>query len=135
MNKRIAALLGGVAAVVAFNAGQAAAASVAAGHTGSLNAQSYAELLEPIPNAVPLLMADDAERAQRPAQVQLAQYHHHHHHHHHHRQFGGFGFGGIVVRPPVYAEPNYYGGDCYIRRQVVINQWGQRVVRRIRVCD
>ena len=54
-------------------------------------AQSYAELLEPIPNAVERLRMADAEAAARPAVLVEAQYdtppnvHHHHHHHHHHQ--------------------------------------------------
>jgi hypothetical protein len=54
---------------------------------------SYAELLAPIPNAVALLIADDAAKTQSPAErVQLAQHHHHHrrrhrHHHHHHHSY------------------------------------------------
>ena len=48
-------------------------------------------------------------------------YHHHHH---------GFRFGFGIAAPPV-----YYGGDCYWRRTVHINRWGERVVRRVRVCD
>ena len=53
-------------------------------------AQSYGELLEPIPNAVERLQLADAEEAARPAVLVKAQYvpapvaHHHHHHHHHH---------------------------------------------------
>lgn len=130
MNKSIVGLLGGVAALVSLNGAQAATPR----EPGALNVRSYAELLEPIPNAVSLLVADDAARARyRPAGVQIAQYHHHHHHHHH--QFGGFGFGGIIGGPRVYSAPDYYGEDCYIRRQVIINRWGERVVRRVRVCD
>ena len=52
----------------------------------------------------------------------------HGHHHHHHGFFPGF---GITVAPPVYDD----GPDCYIRRRVYINQWGERVVRRVRVCN
>jgi len=123
MHKRIAGLLGGVAALATFNGAQAAHS--VAPNQGSLNVQSYAELLDPISNAVPLLIADDAARAQqRSTGVRLAQYHHHHH------QFGGFGFGADIGPPP-----GYYGPDCYIQRQVVVNRWGQRVVRRVRVCD
>ncbi len=131
MNKRIAALLGGVAALATCN-GTSAGASAAA-QAGSLNAQSYAELLDPIPNAVSSLIADDIARAQQPpAVVQLAQFHHHHHHH----GYGGFGLGGIVVAPQVYyGGPGYYAPTCYIRRQVVVNQWGQQVVRNVRVCQ
>ena len=49
-----------------------------------LKANSFAELLEPIPNAPALLMAMD-EKPAAENNVQLAQYYHHHHHHHHHR--------------------------------------------------
>lgn len=107
MNKRIAGLLGGVAALATLNAAQAAAP--APGATTSLAAQSYAELLEPVPNALPRLIADDAARAQLPARVQLAQYHHHHHHHHHHHGFfpgAALGvLGGIIAAQPRYYEP------------------------------
>jgi hypothetical protein len=146
MDKRIAGLLGGVAALASLDAAQAAA-PIAPAHR-SLAVESYAELLEPIPNAVSLLIADDAARAQQPsAGVQLAQfrhhhhhhsfYHHHHHHHHHHHGFG-FGFGGVVVAPPppVYVEPGYADDDqCFIRRQIVIDEYGRRIVRRVRVCE
>jgi hypothetical protein len=47
-----------------------------------LQANSYAELLEPIPNAAAVLKVVD-EQAPADANIQLAQYHHHHHHHHH----------------------------------------------------
>ena len=91
-------------------------------------AQSYADLLEPVQNADAVLLADDMvhAQAQKPL-LQLAQWHHHHHHHHHHHGFR-FGFG-------IAAPPAYYGGDCYWRRTVHINRWGERVVRRVRVCD
>jgi hypothetical protein len=72
MDKRLAGLLGGVAALVTLNSALAAV-SAAPGQTGFLKAQSYADLLEPIPNAVSLLIAEDTARAQqRPAAVQLA---------------------------------------------------------------
>jgi hypothetical protein len=87
MNKRIAELLGGVAALVTLNAAQAVAPT-ASSQTEPLAAQSYAELLNSVPNAVPLLIADDAKRAQqRTVRQQLAQFYHHHHHHHHHNGF------------------------------------------------
>ncbi|MBS0245046.1 MAG: hypothetical protein JSR61_00385 [Proteobacteria bacterium] len=96
-------------------------------------AQSYADLLEPVQNAREVLMADDLAQANQPRPLlQLAQWHHHHHHHryyhhHHHGFFPGF---GITVGPPA-----YYGPDCYYQRRVYINRWGERVVRRVRVCD
>ena len=83
MNKRIAELLGGVATLVTLNAAQAVAPT-AGSQTDPFAVQSYAELLNPVANAVPLLIADDARRAQQRAfRRQFAQYHHHHHHHHH----------------------------------------------------
>ena len=85
MDKKIAGLLGAVAALGGLNAAQAAPAQ---DPTAVLQANSYAELLEPIPNAAETLRAVD--EAQLPeATVQQAQfyYHHHHHHHHHHHAF------------------------------------------------
>jgi hypothetical protein len=101
MDKRIAGLLGAAAAVTALSGVQANAAPA--------QAASYADLLQPVPNAVSELQADDARRATEPeAHVQLAQYHHHHHHHwrryhhhhhwrrhYHHHHHAGF---GIYVR-------------------------------------
>jgi hypothetical protein len=83
MDKKIAGLLGAVAAVGAMNTVQAAPAP---NPTETLRANSFAELLEPIPNAAALLQAVDeqAPAESAGANVQLAQYHHHHHHHHHH---------------------------------------------------
>jgi len=136
MNKRIAVLLSGTAALVAFNAGQAAAA-VAPNPATSPSAQSYAELLDPIPNAVALLMADDATRARQPARVQLAQYHHHHHHHHHGfspgAAFLGGILGGIIAAPPPYYGPPpvncywtlgrpYWNGYGWVRPRVQVCQ-------------
>lgn len=91
MDKRIAGLLGAAAALTAVTAAQAASAP-----TSELApATSYRDLLDPIPNAVPTLKAEDARRADRSASeiaqisVQVGHHHHHHHvvvvpHHHHH---------------------------------------------------
>jgi hypothetical protein len=89
MDKKIAGLLGAVAALTSVDAAQAATTSPP-NPTETMRAASYADLLTPIPNAVALLDADDVARSQRPAAegtegVQVAQYHHHHHHHHHRR--------------------------------------------------
>jgi hypothetical protein len=67
---------------------------------------------------------------------------------HHHGGGGGFGpgfVGGLAAGAVIGGTPYYgggyyggpyaYGGDCYIRRQVIINRWGHRVIRRVRVCD
>src|SRR5579872_4910497 len=86
MDKKIAGLLGAVAALGTVNAAQAAPTPSTPGD--GLRANSFAELLEPIPNAASLLRAvDQAQPApSTEANVQLAQlyYHHHNHHHHHH---------------------------------------------------
>ena len=60
-------------------------------------AQSFAELLEPIPNAVGRLQAADAQEAVGTPRLIKAQWywyhhrryrrHHHHHHHHHHHNY------------------------------------------------
>jgi outer membrane protein assembly factor BamD (BamD/ComL family) len=87
MEKRIAGLLGAAAALGALSGAQAAPTPAP---SDALRASSFAELLDPIPNAVSLLKAVDESQAQSPtdANVQLAQYYryyrHHHHHHHHH---------------------------------------------------
>src|SRR5258707_7830560 len=86
MDKKIAGLLGAVAALGSMNAAQAAPSP---DPTEVLRANSYAELLEPIPNASALLRAVDEARSEpsADANVQAAQYYHHHHHHHHHHAF------------------------------------------------
>jgi ABC-type nickel/cobalt efflux system permease component RcnA len=91
MDKKTAGLVGAISGLVTISAVEAARAQEV---TEILSARSYAELLQPIPNAVALLMAadeltaarDKAEAGQN-SNVQLAQDHHHHHHHHrrHHR--------------------------------------------------
>lgn len=87
MDKKIAGLLGAVAAVATMGGAQASTGSVPTS-SDRLAAQSYADLLTPIPNATEALMADNARHDANSADgVQLAQYYHHHHHHHHHRYF------------------------------------------------
>jgi hypothetical protein len=84
MEKKIAGLLGAMATLGAFNAAEAAPIPGPA-PTDILRANSFADLLEPIPNAVALLQAVDESGPISSADenIQLAQYHHHHHHHHH----------------------------------------------------
>lgn len=118
MDKKIAGMLGAVAAVAAVSGAQASAPVQTS--NDPLAVQSYADLLAPIPNAAQLLIADDAKlTAQSAGGVQVAQvvvghhhhhhvvvaprrrywrHHHHHHHHHHHGAFVGVpGVGGVVV--------------------------------------
>ena len=60
----------------------------------AMEATSFADLLQPIPNAAAILkVADEQSAVSEPEGVQLAQYHHHHHHHryyyyhHHHHHY------------------------------------------------
>jgi hypothetical protein len=101
MDKRIAGLISAAAALTTTHS--AAAAPGTADLARFQQPKSYAELLEPIPNAVTVLKSDDESRAVS-GTVERVRYHHHHHHHHHHGYFGGY---------------NYYGGyypRFYLRR-------------------
>jgi hypothetical protein len=104
MDKRIAGLLAGVAGLATMSAAQAAI-QPASDPAEALKASSYADLLSPIPDAVALLEADNAARAQPAAEpaegVQLAQayyyppysypyYNYHRHHHHHNNYYGRY---------------------------------------------
>ena len=133
MKNHLAFLLCSATGLLAWNAASAAPAP-------SSSPQSYADLLEPIPNALEALIADDLARARQPkpllqfAQFYYPHHHHHnsfyHHHHHHHHHHNGYYGGGVVVAPAPYYAP-----DCYIQRRVTITPWGERVVRNVRVCD
>jgi hypothetical protein len=84
MQKKIAGLLGAMATLGAVSAAQAAPTPAPA-PSDVLRANSFADLLEPIPNAATLLLALDQSGPNASARdnVQMAQMHHHHHHHHH----------------------------------------------------
>lgn len=133
MNNRTGFLLcsTAAAALLTFSASGQAATPASSPVVG---AQSYGELLEPIPNATAMLIVDDAARAQQPARLQLAQYHHHHHHHHH-GFFPGAVIGGVIgglLAPP---PPVYYGPNCYwTRGRPYWNGW-RWVHPRVRVCE
>jgi hypothetical protein len=81
MDKRIAGLLGAAAALTTMASAQAAPAS-----TEPAPATSYRDLLDPVPDAVPMLEADNARLTATPAtevaQIVVGVGHHHHHHHH-----------------------------------------------------
>jgi hypothetical protein len=96
MDKKLAGLLGAAAALTTMTAAQAAMPDQ---KTEMAPAASYRDLLDPVPNALSALKADDAKRNEA-TKTELAQvsvevggghrrYHHHHHHHHHH---------GVVLR-------------------------------------
>jgi hypothetical protein len=82
--------------------------------TAMPEAKSYADLLEPIPNAVERLKAADAEEMARPARLIQAQYHDHHHHnhhdHHHHHHHNSW---GSYYADPYYSGSYYYGTPYY----------------------
>jgi len=114
MDKKIAGLLGAVAAVTTVTSAQATP------QLPALQASSYADLLMPVPNATEALIAHDQLLAQSPAAkrsegVKVAEEHHHHHHHvivikrhrrhyrhhhhHHHHHSGAYiGVPGVGVR-------------------------------------
>lgn len=107
MDKKIAGLLGAVAAVGTLNAAHAAPTP---DPSDVLKVNSYADLLEPIPNAARVLQALDEQAPPKPeANVQVAQYYYHHHHHHHHHGYWWHhhhhhGYYG----PRVYVVPRRY---------------------------
>jgi hypothetical protein len=84
MDKKIAGLLGAAAALATVS-GANAATEVQG--TPQNPAAAYRELLNPVPNAVAALKADDARREAEARNVKTAQvsvqFGHHHHHHHH----------------------------------------------------
>ena len=83
MDKKLAGLLGAVGALASLDAAHAAA--ITNDPTTTLAARSYADLLNPIPNATAKLKA--ADEADGTARVRVAENaHHHHHHHSYHRE-------------------------------------------------
>ena len=83
MDKTLIGLLGASALVLAGGAQASAAVASGGDSVGLKPAQSFAELLDPIPNASGLLRAED-ERAgtldDQPVEMAQGYYHHHHHH-------------------------------------------------------
>jgi hypothetical protein len=92
-----------IGAAAALAAGPGLASTAGAETPAVPVAATYAELLQPIPNAVERLKASDAEAASRPPRLIEAQFvrHHHHHHHHHGRRWylanGYYWYGGAWV--------------------------------------
>jgi len=108
------------AAAAAFLVGQAAPNLAAANPIPP--AATYADLLEPVPDAGARLAADDTMRMQGAylgAHVERTQYwreryhHHHHHHHHHHswqwyRDNGYYWNGQVWVIMPEYHHHHHH---------------------------
>jgi hypothetical protein len=110
MERKIAGLLGAAAALGTLSGVQAAPAP---DPSQTLRVSSFAELLQPIPNATALLQAIDEQAPAKSADanVQVAQfYHHHHHHHHHHGYYRGYdrGYGSPVVVVPRYRRYHHH---------------------------
>ena len=106
MNKINRGAAAALTALMALPAGAAVAEALPAQTQAVPPASSYAELLEPIPNASERLRLADAAAATAQPELILAQYnvhdhhhqwrrwrrrhfrhHHHHHHHHHHNHY------------------------------------------------
>jgi hypothetical protein len=108
MDKKLVGAIGAIAGLATLDsAAQATPAAAPAQPTG---AKSFAELLDPIPNAVAALRAADATaRAAREQQVndpagevQVAGYRHHHHHHHrYYRRHHHHHHRAVIVAPGV----------------------------------
>jgi len=110
MEKKIAGLLGAVATLGALNAAQAAPIENPA-PAEILNASSFTDLLEPIPNAVALLQVVDEAGPISSADENIQQvqfYHHHHHHHHHHGFYRRYDEPRIIVVPPRYRRYHHH---------------------------
>lgn len=94
MTTKTAGVLGAVTLLAGAGAAQAMPAEPDLARV--MSPVSYAELLQPIPNAAELLSASDAQAAQLPlaregeGAVQDVQFYYHHHHHHHHHFRGPF---------------------------------------------
>ena len=89
MDKKVAGAIGAFSALAALDAAHAAPAT--APNAGELpRAQSFAELLQPIPNALAKLRAVD--EASAAAGVRFAQYYYYPYRHHHHAQWR-YGYG------------------------------------------
>ncbi len=81
-----------IGAVAALTIGSMQIAAAQPDPAEILQAQSFAELLRPIPNAMAALSAVEAQPAASGGGERMAQdydygYHHHHHHHHHHHYY------------------------------------------------
>lgn len=108
MEKKIAGLIGAIATLGSFTAADAGVISTPSA-PDILKANSFADLLEPIPNALALLQVVD-ESGPIPSadqNVQLAQFYHHHHHHHHHSHYRRYE-PRIVIVPPRFRRHHHH---------------------------
>ena len=87
MDKTLISLLSGASALALLGGSQASAAPPVDEVNVLQPARSFAELLDPIPNAENVLRAENERAAATVAedkQMVVAEYYHHHHHYHHH---------------------------------------------------
>jgi hypothetical protein len=89
LDKTLISLLGGASALALLSGSSAFAASPPDKTDMLQPARSFAELLDPIPNAENVLRAEnernrDATVSQEESVVVAQYYHHHHHHHYYH---------------------------------------------------
>jgi hypothetical protein len=87
LDKSLISLLSGASALALLGGSQALASPPVDEGNALRPAQSFAELLDPIPNAETVLKAEnerDAAAAEENPVVVAQYYHHYHHHHHHH---------------------------------------------------
>jgi len=82
MDKKILGILAAIGSIAPIAAAQAAVTPD--GVDRAMNAGSFAELLQSVPNAPAILKAADELRATTPDGATRVAWHHHHHHHHHH---------------------------------------------------
>ena len=118
MDKKIASLLGAVGALATIGSAHAATIPDPA---EVLTVRSYADLLNPIPNAMAVLEAIDNSASKPVTNVQVAQFfeHHHHHHHHHHRYYRRYGDEPAIVVVPRYRRDyhhHHHHHHSYYRR-------------------
>ena len=84
MDQKIVGIVGAIAGLVSLDAAQGTATAMP-NPEAPKGARSFAELLDPIPNALAMLRAADStaprNQAEQTTDVRVAQNHHHHHHH------------------------------------------------------
>jgi hypothetical protein len=88
MDKSVIGLLGAISAFAVASPSYAISAATV-DLDDVMHADSYADLLKPVPNAVAVRQALDERRSAQPPvpEIMTVQYYHHHHHHHHHHYY------------------------------------------------
>jgi hypothetical protein len=87
LDKTLIGLISGASALALLGGAPASAAPSADDSNILQPARSFAELLNPIPNAEKVLRAEDEKAAADATEekpIVVAEYYHHHHHHYHH---------------------------------------------------